>query len=119
MYPLPDEPFSIPQPDVTPELAADVITEAHADVSNKPEKRPRTTDETIAEIFATSTSSAPLWHERLGHTGKQKLKVMTSTPEYYERDFVLSEKQIDKLNLCDSCMTAKVHEIISHNTVDR
>ena len=117
LYPIPQELFHAP--DVTTEPATDVITEAHADVSSKPEKRTRTTDEIIGEVLATSPSLAPLWHERLGHTGKQKLKVIASTPEYYERGFVLSEKQIDKLNVCDSCMTTKIHKIISHKTVDR
>jgi hypothetical protein len=97
LYPLPDERFFAPQSDVTPKPAADVIKETNADVNNKPKKRSRTTDETIAEVFATSSSSAPLWHENLGHTGKQKLKVVASTPEYNERGFILSEKQIDKV----------------------
>ena len=60
LYPLPDELFFTPQPDVTPELAADVITEAQGNVSSKPEKRARTTDEIIGEVFAASVSSAPL-----------------------------------------------------------
>ena len=85
----------------------------------RPEKRTRTTDEIIGVVFATSVSSATLWHERLGHIGKQKLKVMSNTPEYHERGFILSEKQIDRLNVCDSCMATKIHKIISHKTVDR
>jgi hypothetical protein len=63
LYPLPDSLFFTPQSDVAPELATDVSTEARVDVSSKPEKRARTTDEIIGEVFATSSSSAPLWHE--------------------------------------------------------
>ena len=44
---------------------------------------------------------------------------MASTPEYNERGFVLSDRQIDKLNVCDSCMTTKIHKIITHQPVDR
>ena len=78
LFPIPQELFHTP--DVTPEQVTDVITETCANVSSKPEKRSKTTDETIAEVFTTSVSSAPLWHERLGHIGKQNLKVMSKHP---------------------------------------
>ena len=64
LYPLPEELFSAPQSDVNPEPAADVIKETNADVNSTPEKRSRTADDTIIEVFATSPSSAPLWYER-------------------------------------------------------
>ena len=68
---------------------------------------------------APKSEKSNLWHGRLGHPGKDKLKFCARCSLYRKRGLDLEPREVDYSFVCEPCREASAHASMSHKELDK